>query len=59
MHVADTRQGYQTGDSGEAGAACAGIPVQAAGEETAGKAGPDAAEVWSRGDGERMFLAWT
>ena len=41
------------------GAAGAGIQVQAAGAEAAGKAGYRAAEVWSRDNGERMLLAWT
>ena len=58
LHVTHTRKGYQTGDSGEEGPACTWVQIPAAGEETAGKAGSDVAQIRGRGDGERLFLAW-
>ena len=58
VHVPHPREGYQAGDSGSEGVACAWVQVPAAGPEAAGEAGCRAAEVWRRHHGERMLLAW-
>ena len=58
MHVPHPREGYQAGDSGSEGVACAWVQVPAAGPEAAGEAGCRAAEVWRRHHGERLLLAW-
>ena len=59
LHVPYTREGYQAGNSGSEGAACAWVQVPSAGQGTAGKAGYRAAEVWGCDNGERVLLAWT
>ena len=59
VHVPHSWEGYQAGDSGSAGAACAWVQVPSAGQEVAGQAGHRVAEVWGRRHGERVLLAWT
>ena len=59
LHVPYTREGYQAGDSGSEGVACAWVQVPSAGQGIAGEAGHRAAEVWGGDNGERVLLAWT